>query len=192
VYSNVFGRVKNPPLPDYPILYVGEGFQPSRFLYTEIKRDGQMDLPKRRSPRIPNYDYSLPNYYFITICTHEKKCIFGFPGEQTRIGKIVEKHIRKIPEYYDTVSVDKYVVMPNHIHMILVLKGDESNPNVPLIIAQFKRGVTKEIHSMEPNMAVWQRSFHDHIIRNQTGYEKIWTYIENNPQKWEEDCFYCR
>ena len=175
---------------------VGAGFQPARKYLLKLtettKRDDQMDLPKRKSPRIPNYDYSLPNYYFITVCTHEKKCIFGLPGDQTQIGKIVEKHIRNISEYYDTVIVDKYVVMPNHVHMILVLKDAESNPNVPLIIAQFKRGVTKEIHSIEPNMTVWQRSFHDHIIRNQAGYEKIWTYIENNPQKWEEDCFYCR
>ena len=134
----------------------------------------------------------MPNYYFITICTGNKKCIFGLPNEKTRIGRIVEKHICDIPKYYDSVLIDKYVVMPNHVHMILVLQNTKDRPDVPTIIGQFKRGVTKEIHGMEPEMMVWQRSFHDHIIRNQAGYEKIWTYIENNPLKWEEDCFYCK
>jgi len=149
-----------------------------------------MELPKRKSPRIPNYDYSLPNYYFITICTHEKKCIFGFQNYLTSLGKIVDRHIRNIPGYYQNVLVNKYVVMPNHIHLILVLNDGNNNPDISLIIGQFKRGVTKEIHSIDPDLKVWQRSFHDHVIRNQHSYENIWTYIENNPLKWEEDCFY--
>jgi len=103
---------------------------------------------------------------------------------------IVKKHIQNIPGYYQNVFIDKYVVMPNHIHLILILENGEKNPDVPLIIGQFKRGVTKEIRSIFVEMEVWQRSFHDHVIRNQAGYEKIWTYIENNPLKWEEDCFY--
>ena len=151
-----------------------------------------MDYSNRKSPRIPNYDYSLPGYYFITICTYEKKCIFGLQNYLTNIGKIVEKHICNIQSYYETVFVDKYVIMPNHIHLILVLQNGDHCPDVPLIVAQFKRGVTKEIRNIFPEMNVWQRSFHDHIIRNQAGYEKIWTYIDYNPVKWEEDCFYIR
>ena len=85
-----------------------------------------------------------------------------------------------------------FVVMPNHVHMILVLNNGENNPSVPFIIGQFKRGVTKEIRTFHPCKLVWQRSFHDHIIRNQMGYEKIWTYINNYPLKWEEDCFFCK
>jgi len=80
--------------------------------------------------------------------------------------------------------------MPNHVHLILILENGEKNPDVPLIIGQFKRGVTKEIRSIFAEMEVWQRSFHDHVIRNQAGYEKIWEYIENNPLMWEKDCFY--
>ena len=144
----------------------------------------------RKSPRIPNYDYSTPNYYFITICTHEKKCIFGLQNDLTGIGKIVDQHICNIQSYYEHVFVDKYVVMPNHVHLILVLNDGKNGVDVPLIIGQFKRGITKKIHRIDPEMKVWQRSFHDHIIRNQAGYEKIWMYIENNPEKWEEDCFY--
>ena len=132
-----------------------------------------MEYPKRKSPRIPKYDYSSPNYYFITICTHEKKCIFGSPNELSSFGKIVDHHIRNIPVFYRNVFVDKYVVMPNHVHMILILDGNERNPDVSLIIGQFKRGVTKEIHNVKSDLKVWQRSFHDHVIQNQNGYEKI-------------------
>jgi REP element-mobilizing transposase RayT len=102
---------------------------------------------------------------------------------------IVEKHLQKLPEYYNNVIVDKYVVMPNHMHMILILNG-ENCPSVPQIIGQFKTGVTKEIRRIYPDTDVWQRSFHDHIIRNQKSYEKIWLYIEGNPQNWEKDCFF--
>ena len=150
-----------------------------------------MELPKRKPTRIPNYDYSLPNYYFITICTHDKKCIFGKPGEMNVFGRYAEENLLNIPIQNPEIRVDKYVIMPNHIHVILVL-SENSPKNIPTVIGQFKMSVTKRIREMKPGMEVWQRSFHDHIIRNQSGYEKIWTYIENNPQKWEEDCFYCR
>jgi len=149
-----------------------------------------MAFYNRKSPRIPGYDYSSCNYYFITICTHEKKCMFGFQNHLTGIGKIVDRHIRNIPGYYQNVLVDKYVVMPNHVHMILVIGDGENNPNLNQIIGQYKSGVSREIHKLFPDHMIWQRSFHDHIIRNQKSYEKIWTYIENNPLKWEEDCFY--
>lgn len=111
------------------------------------------------------------------------------PGKYTNLGRIVEKHILNIPSYYQSVSVDNYVVMPNHVHMILVLNGNE-NPDVPLVIGQWKRGITKEIRQITPGAEIWQRSFHDHVIRNQAGYEKIWLYIEGNPMNWEKDCFY--
>ena len=105
------------------------------------------------------------------------------------MGIIADKHILQLQSHYQSVYIDKYVVMPNHVHMILVLDGMD-NPPVTQIIGQLKVGITKEIRKIHPNMDIWQRSFHDHIIRNQAGYDKIWTYIENNPLKWEEDCFY--
>ena len=143
----------------------------------------------RKSTRIPRYDYSNRNYYFLTLCTNNRKCILGQPERLNNLGKIVEKHILNIPEYYQNVFIDKYVVMPNHIHMILVLNGD-NNPNISLIMAQFKRGVTMEIRKTLPNLSVWQRSFHDHVIRDQKDYERIWLYIDANPMNWGKDCFY--
>lgn len=148
-----------------------------------------MELPKRKSTRIPGFDYSTPNYYFLTLCTSDKQCIFGNPGKLNRNGQIAEQMLRKIPEIYPQVRVDKYVVMPNHVHLILVL-GSEQQTSITHIIGQYKVSVTKEIRKLCPRFHVWHRSFHDHIIRNQKSYEKIWEYIENNPLKWEEDCFY--
>ena len=148
------------------------------------------DLPKRKSPRIPNFDYSSPNYYFITICTYEKKCIFGNPSELSMLGCYARDYLLNIPKLYPEIILDKYVIMPNHVHCILIVSGENKDRSIPLVIGQYKMAVTKKIREKLPDLKVWQRSFHDHIIRNQSGYEKIWQYIENNPQKWEEDCFY--
>lgn len=148
-----------------------------------------MRLPVRKSPRIPNYSYSGENYYFITICTHEKKCVFGLPEKRTALGILAQSHILDIESHYSNVVIEKFVVMPNHVHMILVLKKGQT-ANVNHIIGQYKAGVTREARKAYPNILLWQRSFHDHVIRKQKSYEKIWAYIENNPIKWEEDCFY--
>lgn len=148
-----------------------------------------MYFTTRKPTRIANFNYSQPNCYFITVCSQDHRCIFGAPGRLNELGNIVQRHIQNIPNYYHGVCVDHYVVMPNHIHMILTLEGTY-NPGIPQIIGLFKTGVTKEIRRIHPNFDVWQRSFHDHIIRNQTGYEKIWNYIDGNPQCWEKDCFY--
>ena len=124
-----------------------------------------MELQKRKSPRIIGYDYSSPNHYFVTICTHEKRCIFGNPENLNTFGKIVENHVLQISEHYDGVMIDKYVVMPNHIHMIVIL-NESSQSNLNQIIAQYKSGVSRDIHKKDSKVIVWQRSYHDYIIRN--------------------------
>ena len=147
-----------------------------------------MTFYSRKSARIPNYDYHSRNYYFVTICTANRRCIFGKANALNSFGRIAEKEILRIPSHYDGVKIDTYVVMPNHIHMIVVLENE--NYDLNQIIAQYKSGVTRNIRSMETDMAVWQRSYHDHVIRNQESYEKIWLYIESNPFNWDKDCFY--
>ena len=147
----------------------------------------------RKSPRIPGFDYSSDHYYFVTICTHNRRCIFGTPNQLNCWGEIVQRQILQLPEHYAQVKVDKYVVMPNHIHMILVLGcGIQavSNPRLEQIVAQLKSGASREIRKTAGSIQVWQRSFHDHVIRGQADYEKIWLYIEGNPQRWDKDCFY--
>ena len=86
------------------------------------------------------------------------------------------------------VHLDKYVIMPNHVHLILYLEGCSEYPNGPSIstvVGQMKQAASK---IMEKD--IWQRSFHDHVIRNEKKYQKIWLYIEDNPRRWKEDCFY--
>ena len=100
-------------------------------------------FPSRKHPRLKNYDYSTPNYYFVTICTWQKTCLLGSPSELNFYGKIAEEGITQIEHHFPNARVDKYVVMPNHVHLILELHGKGS----PLsdIIGQYKAFVTKEI-----------------------------------------------
>ena len=145
-------------------------------------------FPSRKHPRLKNYDYSSSNYYFVTICTFNKACIFGKPSELNQQGIAAEVVLKEIERHFSNVRVDKYVIMPNHIHMILALESP--NAGVSQIIGQYKSSVTRKIREMNPEQKVWQTSFHDHVIRNQKDYERIWLYIDSNPQNWSRDCFF--
>ena len=108
-------------------------------------------------------------------------------NELTEIGKIVEQSIKYIDINYNGVKIDKYVIMPNHIHLIVVLddSGGHGNPPLQDVIYSLKSFTT---HKYGINL--WQRSYHDHIIRGDEDYSKIWEYIDTNVLKWEQDCFY--
>ena len=152
-----------------------------------------MEQPSRRSPRIPGYDYAQEGYYFVTVCTNEKKCIFGDGYKLSQLGMIALEDLEKLDSYYLRLRVEKCVVMPNHIHAIVVIGCDGKEgilPDLNMVIGQYKSGVSRRIHKIAPGLTVWQRSYHDRGIRNQAEYEKIWQYIETNPQRWTEDCFY--
>ena len=163
-----------------------------------------MDLPKRKPTRLPHFDYSTPGAYFITICVERKRCVLAnivgggaldAPQIQlTALGKLAEKHIisgNRMPG----IHLDKYVIMPNHIHLLISISTEDfggtprasspTNAAIPRFVSAFKRFCHKDIGNQ-----IFQRSYHDHIIRNQHDYLRIWEYIDNNPAKWEEDCFY--
>ena len=152
------------------------------------KERNEERFPRRKSPRIPGYDYATPNYYFITICTHEKRCIFWSKGNLSPLGQIAYDILMQIPAHFPKNSVDSFVVMPNHIHMILVVEPEGADARV--VIGQYKSSVSKEIHKISPGLRVWQTSFHDHGIRSEADYQRIRSYIETNPMRWEKDCFY--
>ena len=155
------------------------------------------ELPKRKRNRIKDFDYSTSGGYFITICTRENKCVLcritGNEPENlkitySKIGKIVDKYLNMINSSYQNVKLDKYVIMPNHVHMVLILSDGtpgSSSPTVSDIISAFKRFVNKDC-----GYSVWQRSFYDHIIREKIDYDEICKYIENNPLKWQYDKLY--
>ena len=149
-----------------------------------------MTYYERKSARIPGFDYSSVHYYFITICADHHRCIFGSVNQLNTFGNIAKEDILQLEKHFDNIRIDKFVVMPNHVHMIVVIDHWKENVDIPTLVSLYKAGVTRKIRIHQPNMTVWQRSFHDHVIRDQRSYEKIWNYIENNPLKWEEDCFY--
>lgn len=144
-----------------------------------------MDNFTRKSNRLKNYDYSSNGLYFITVCVNDMKCLFGYVDMENNMvilnddGKRVDFFIQKIDE------VDNYIIMPNHIHFIIRLDKDRNNKSIQRIISGFKRAV-----SMDFGYSPWQKSFHDHIIKSDEEYANIWNYVENNANKWKDDCFY--
>ena len=173
-----------------------------------IKLDIIIDFPKRKRNRLKNYDYSCAGAYFITICTKDKKCIFWDKNQSTFVGediilppdniqlspygKITEDAIKAIPEHYPHIELLQYVIMPNHIHLILFIPYDNgrliaSPTSVLTAVGQMKRHVSRKI-----GVTIWQKSFHDHIIRDKNDFEKIFKYIYENPIKWQYDCFYTK
>jgi len=154
-----------------------------------------LNYPVRKSPRMKCFDYSTPTSYFITICTHEKTCLFGLSGAHSPYGLIAKETIQQIPQHFPGIQIDHAVVMPNHVHLLLTVHYDavpngQPFPNVSDIIGKYKAAVSRKIHKCDSGAAVWQRSFHDHVIRNERSWQEIWQYIEENPLKWEQDCFY--
>ena len=149
---------------------------------------------KRKNIRLNQYDYSSPGSYFITICVKERKQILSniisdegvcLPPKivLTQYGKIVESAINNIPMIYSVISVDNYVVMPDHIHLLLRIHTDENGmpvyaPTIDRVIKQFKSYVTKQI-----GFSIWQKSYNDHIVRGIEDYNNIWEYIDGNPIK---------
>lgn len=151
------------------------------------------NLLKRKRNRLNNYNYGENGAYFITVCTKNREKIFWETEESTQIrlseiGRITEEKILRIDEIYNnSVKVDKFVIMPNHIHLIIFINGRRPMvaPTVSRVIQQLKGAVSKDL-----DLNIWQKSFHDHVIRNEKDYREIWKYIDENPQKWQEDCYF--
>ena len=146
-------------------------------------------------PRLNGYDYSQENYYFVTICTENRRNIFGLPENQTFSGRIAEEELQQISKHFSGIRLDSFVVMPNHIHAIIVIGCDKAEraspfPTLSIVIGSYKSGVSRRIHQQMPNMKVWQRSFYDHVIRNEADYLRIWQYMDENPIQWEDDEYY--
>ena len=173
--------------------------------------DKEKELPQRKRLRLKYFDYSTPGAYFVTVCTHNRKCtlsrvvgaIHESPEIQlTEYGKIVDRLINTIPQQ-SLATIDRYVIMPNHIHLVIIITDSDELRAIresPLrgrsiiskIIGYIKMNASKEIHNRYGNVTVWQRGFHDHIIRNRNDYEKISKYIYENPIIWPYDCFYAK
>ena len=162
-----------------------------------------MELPKRKNMRLRRYDYSTNGAYFITICTENKRHLFGemvgavLCGRPNSPNVMLEKWLSEVPNKYKNVQMDKYVVMPNHIHAIVLLSGGHTGPPLPEIVGWFKTMTTNEYIKgvkdgvYEPfEKRIWQRGYYDHIIRSEDEYLRVWQYIDENPAKWTEDKYF--
>jgi len=155
------------------------------------------ELPKRKQVRLKDYDYSQNGYYFITVCTKDRKLLFWesvgadiIRPNLSNYGKIVDRAINAISSHYPNMKVDEYVIMPDHIHLILKISNDDKNgriisaptKTIMTVVGQMKRWVSKEI-----GFSVWQKSYFEHIIRDENDYIEKAQYILNNPLKWESE-----
>ena len=158
------------------------------------------EYAKRKSTRLKNYNYSQNGAYFLTICTKERKMLLGSvgagvpDGPQVRLseyGAEVEKVICSINDTYEHISIEKYVVMPNHVHMIVLIDRGANGPSrtpaptnadIPALVSVFKRFVNRRTRQN-----IWQRSYYEHVIRGRQDYLEIWKYIDENPLRWNED-----
>ena len=156
-----------------------------------------IELPQRKTNRIPGYDYSAPNAYFVTICTDKRRNLFwrdvgaviGRPQDVplNHIGSLVAQAIGNIHTHYPVVTVEHYVIMPNHVHILLQIHADDNGrpmaaPTIPQVINQLKGIATKKA-----GFPLWQKGFYDHVIRSDSDFRDAWNYIEGNPGKWTEE-----
>jgi REP element-mobilizing transposase RayT len=168
----------------------------------------------RKSIRLQYYDYGQPGFYFITICTNKRRCLFGEVNSDTMIlnhfGKIAHQNWLHTENLRDNVKLGAFVVMPNHMHAIFQIincannvVGAYCNTTLPrrfkspsnsvgAIVRGYKSTVTRQINEIakEPGHKIWQRNYYEHIIRNQESLNRITEYININPKLWEKNTYF--
>ena len=181
------------------------------FMYN-LGMDTRRETHHRQSTRLPHYDYSQPGAYFVTLVTCDRACLFGEVRDGvvwlSVMGQIVDRAWRAIPEHFPGVVAAEYVVMPNHVHGVVVIQDENVNavcdvgatymsplrdinvsPTLGVIIGTFKAAVTREIHKIKgyEHLRIWQRNYHERVIRDERDYEELANYIVANPLNWELD-----
>ena len=171
-------------------------------------------LHRHRSIRLRDYDYAHAGAYFITACTHARQCIFGeiIGGimQLSDFGAAAQECWRAIPEHSPYVDLDAFIVMPNHVHGIVTITvgarhavplhnatsvpaafGKPLAGSLATIVGSFKSATTKRVNELRgtPAAPVWQRNYHEHVIRNDRDLDRIRQYITENPVRWADDEF---
>ena len=158
-----------------------------------------MEYPQRKRLRLPQYDYSAAGCYFLTICTKDKVCSLGSVGradpgtpwvQLSPLGELAQHHIQTMESAYEGVTVEKSVVMPNHVHLLLTIHSGapgsaRPTQNLSRMVAAFKRLTNRAAAEQ-----LWQPSYYDHVVRNEQDFLRIWNYIDTNPARWAEDEYY--
>jgi putative transposase len=153
-------------------------------------------MPARKPLRLCGFDYSSEGLYLVTVCTDRRGCVFGRTenGQPilNRLGEIVERQLADLPRRLHGIEMDRFVVMPNHVHAIVVL-GTRARQASPLrlghVVGAFKSGSTREINLVRttPGERVWQRGYHDHVVRDEADLQRVRKYVETNPIRWALD-----
>ena len=158
-----------------------------------------MSLRKRKnSLRLSGYDYSQSGMYFITIIAHKRLHLFGSIENDvvtvSKLSDIIASCWQQIPDHFPSVDLGSFVIMPNHVHGIIILNDSSEKVTVGHVIKIFKGAVTRIARKTELDVdldhPVWHRNFHDRIIRNEQEYKYIDQYVHTNPSRWEADTFY--
>lgn len=152
---------------------------------------------RRRPLRLPHYDYASAGAYFVTICTEERICLLGNIRDSTmrmnQFGEVVETCWRELPNHYPHVKLDSFVVMPNHVHGIIMLEPTANLPGkrsaIPEIVRAFKSFSTRRINMLRnaSGQSVWQHGYYEHVVRNEISLAEIREYIAGNPAQWLTD-----
>ena len=158
-------------------------------------------METRKALRLDGYDYSAQGAYFLTLCTQHRRCTLSRVGRDdlgapcvclTTAGCIVDRYIRSISAAYPHIAVDQYIIMPNHVHLLLTVLHNDGAPGssrptalIPRVVAALKR-----FTNQEAGCKLWQTSYYDHIIRDEADYTARYNYILDNPRRWAEDEYY--
>ncbi len=157
------------------------------------------DIHQRRSIRLKGYNYALSGAYFVTICTHARECLFAEFADERMIlndaGKVVQKIWDAIPVNYPGIETDLFVIMPNHIHGIIVIREPEKQgamncaPTLGMVVRGYKARCTHAINAMRKTVGtpVWQRNYYERILRYDRELSSAREYIFNNPAQWDTD-----
>ncbi|HEY3296915.1 MAG TPA: transposase [bacterium] len=165
--------------------------------------------PRRRSVRLRDFDYASNGAYSVTVCTRQRECLFGEikDGELilNDLGRMVEKAWREIPNHFPSVFLDTFVLMPNHLHGILLIDNGRTGTacrapttesyqhpvpgSVSTVVRSFKAAVTKRVReqSGDPFVVIFQRGFHENVITSRGEHLALRAYITRNPLAWDED-----
>lgn len=159
-----------------------------------------MEAQNRRQNRLAEFDYGQEGAYFVTLCTQNRARLFQIElpvgnglcaVPKTSANQIIHKWVRETENKFPNIVIDKYVVMPDHLHLIVTIKERHAGRSLPDIMRFFKTMTTNEyIRGVKDGILtpfdrkLWQKSYYDHVIRNQQDYNEVWEYIQNNPTKW--------
>ena len=193
------GRTR--PMKNHPTR-VGAGFKPAP---KGARRS------RRRSIRLPGFDYAQPGAYFVTICTWDRACVLGQVVNDeinlSQAGRVVQATWEDLPRHFPHVRLDAWIVMPNHVHGIIVLTDPDDMPvgagfkpapannsgsprhGLPEIVRAFKTFSSRRINAARSTVGApfWQRNYYEHVIRNDESLNRIRQYIKDNPARWHED-----